>query len=221
MGTFNSFAARNIAGVGGVPVWLGVVSPMPVGGVLASGFCKAGIFIPAGTPINISAGVIKPFVAWEVVSASSVDKTITVKAGTIDFLPNANDVLGALSTSNFAAVAKASKLSSVAADSTEGQYVFTFADTNLPGGVSAGQYVVYSTASAAAASGAVNLAPNAYLYNDICIDAANGRGTVSEIKASGAAVNFHGEGLLINRTSAGAFKSILAAKIPNVMLVEY
>lgn len=218
-GSFNSFAQGKIQANGQViPVWLGVVSPLPVGGVLDAAFCVAGMHIPAGTPITLANGVIKPFAAWEVVSYSSVDKTITVKADANGFLPKANDYIGACSASDFVAVKKSSKVTSVAADATEGQYVITCNDTNIPGGVSAGQFIVFSAETSAKASGAANLVPNAYLYNDIHIEDG---AWVDYAKASGAAVNFHGEGLLINRTSGAAFKAALKVAIPNVIHVEY
>ena len=218
-GSFNSFAQGKISAIGGsTPIWLGVVSPLPVGGVLADAFCFAGCHIPAGTPINLAAGVIKPFCAWEVVSYSSTDKTVTVKADANGFLPSANDYLGAASTTDFQAVKKSSKVTSVAAGATEGQYVITCNDSNIPGGVSAGQFIVLSAETSAKASGAANIAPNCYLYNDIHIEDG---AWVQYAKASGAAVEAHNEGLLINRTSGAGFKDALKAAIPNVILVEY
>ena len=35
---------------GSVPVWLGTVSPYPIGGTLAPKYAVPGAFIPAGTP---------------------------------------------------------------------------------------------------------------------------------------------------------------------------
>lgn len=222
MGSFNSFAQMKATAEGcSVPVWLGTVAPMPVGGVLASAFCIEGALIPAGTPINLTNGVIKPFIAWEVVSAASAAKTVTVKANELGFVPSVNDILGACSTSNIDAAAKASKVASVAPGENEGEYVITFADANIPGVATAGQYIVYSNNAAAATSGATNVKPNAYLYNDICIEKAPAYATEANLSASGAAVAAHNEGLLINRTPGAAFKEMLAAAIPNVILIEY
>jgi len=225
MGTFNAFVQKTVNGVSGIPVWLGVVSPRPVGGVLASAFCKEGYLIPAGCPVMYTKGAIRPFIAWEIVSASSDNKTITVKGDILGLgmMPAANDILGVATETAFTkgGTGVSSKFLSVAADSTEGQYVFTFNDAYAAGNCSAGDYVVFSTSTTAAASGKTNYAPNAYLYNDIYIDKAGANETVDYKSASGAVVDFHGEGLLIDRTVGRDFKAVLATAIPQVKQVEY
>ena len=40
------------------PIWLGMVAPHTVGGVLPSAFIKKGALYEAGTPVNFNEGVI-------------------------------------------------------------------------------------------------------------------------------------------------------------------
>lgn len=200
---------------------MGTVSPRPVGGILASAWCTEGRLIPAGAPVQIASGTITPFVAWEVVSVDSTTHAITIKASTqyADVLPVADDILTPVGAT-FATTGAAGKVSSIAAGSTDGQYVVTMTDSKLDA-VTAGSYIAYSSATAVAASGkSLACQPNAYLYNDIAIDKLLPNEEFVSKAASGAVVDFHGEGILIDRTNGYAFKSMLKAAIPNVIQVE-
>lgn len=220
MSTFNAYVNGTAAKGGSIPVWLGVVSPRPVGGVLASAFAKAGMFIPAGTPVKLASGTLTPFVGWEVVSVDSTNHAITVKADPTGVLPAANDFLGIVGNT-FDATGAAGKVSSVAAGATEGQYVITLTDGKLDGATE-GQFIAFSSADAVATSGkSLAVIPNGYLYNDIYIEEERLGVTFGEIAATGGVVDFHGEGLLIKRTGYAGLKAQLKAAVPNVVLVEY
>lgn len=221
--SFNAFTQKVRGNAGqSVPVWLGVVSPRPVGGVLAEAFRKAGMLIPAGTPVcyDEANGTITPFAAWKVVSVNSSTHAITVEGNAFGVLPAAGDYLGIVGAT-FATTGAAAAVSTVAAGSTAGQYVITMA-TSAIDGATAGQYIAWSSATSAGASGkSLANQPNGYLYNDICIDPALAGESYDYINASGAVVDFHGEGLLINRTPGAAFAAQLKAAIPNVIQVGF
>ena len=222
MSSFNAFTQKNRVAGASVPVWLGVVSPRPVGGTLPAAYCKAGTLIPAGSPVHFDEAnrVITPFATWEVVSVDSTYHTITVKASPFGVLPAANDYLGIVGTT-FAATGAAGKVSAVAAAATAGQYDITLT-TNALDGATAGQFLAFSAAEAAGASGkSLAKQPNAYLYNDICIDPLWDGETYDRIAASGAVVDFHGEGILIKRTPAAPFADQMKAAVPNVIQVGF
>ena len=211
--------SRTRLDVGSVPVWLGTVSPYPIGGTLAPKYAVPGAFIPAGTPINLTDKVITPFVGWEVVSVETGSHAVTVKAGNLGFLPEKDDIIGVVGDT-LSATGAAAKLVSVAAGEEEGQYVFTFADANLDT-VNAGKILTPSAASAAGASGnAIAAVPNAYLYNDIRIPVAETGETFEDVAATGAAVMSHAEGVLIDRTPGAGIKDMLRSAIPNVIQVN-
>ena len=222
MSSFNAFVQKVRANAGqSVPVWLGVVSPRPVGGVLTAPFRKAGILIPAGTPVHFdeAAGTIAPFAAWKVVSVNTSTHAITVEASSLGVLPAAGDYLGIVGAT-FATTGAAAAVSTVVAGATEGQYVITMA--SAIDGATAGSYLAWSSATSAGASGkSLANQPNGYLYNDIYIDALGAGEAYEYINASGAVVDFHGEGLLINRTPGAPFAAQLKAAIPNVIQVGF
>lgn len=221
--SFNAFTQKVRGNAGqSVPVWLGVVSPRPVGGVLAEAFRKAGMLIPAGTPVcyDEANGTITPFAAWKVVSVNSATHAITVEGNAFGVLPAAGDYLGIVGAT-FATTGAAAAVSTVAAGSTAGQYVITMA-TSAIDGATAGQYIAWSSATSAGASGkSLANQPNGYLYNDICIEPLAEGESYSYINASGAVVDFHGEGLLINRTPGAPFAAQLKVAVPNVIQVGF
>ena len=223
MSSFNAFVERVREGsYQSVPVWLGVVSPRPVGGTLTAAFQKPGMLIPAGTPVYFDEAnrTIAPFANWEVVSVNTSTHAITVKANAFGVLPAANDFLGIVGAT-FATTGAAGKVSSVAADATAGQYVITLTDAKLDG-ATAGQFLAWSSADAVAASGkSLANQPNGYLYNDIFISPLLPGQTSVQDTASGAVVDFHGEGLLIKRTTGAAFAAQLKVAVPNVIQVGF
>ena len=220
--SFNAFGqTQKVYDAGSVPVWLGTVTAVPVGGSLASSFVKKGAKYGAGAAICLADKTINPLVAFKVVSftaasGEATDDTIVIKPctyGGVDFLPAANDFIMKLG-STFAATGKAAKVKAVVADSTEGQYQVTVLHSATIDTPSAGDFIVFSSATAAGSSKSMANQPNAYLYNDICFgdidESLDGAG------ASGAAVKFHAEGLLIQRTEAADFAALMAAVVPGV-----
>ena len=75
--SFNAFGQKR-EGFGGrhIPVWLGTVTPYPVGGSLAKAYVKAGLLLPAGTPIQLKDRVITPALVYTVKAYASEVLTI-------------------------------------------------------------------------------------------------------------------------------------------------
>lgn len=233
MSSFNAFTQKKKAGEGVVPVWLGTVSPRPVGGTLASAYCKPGLLVPAGTPICFDEAnkTIKPIIGFVVTaySAAGSEDTydeITIRPmvyGGVELLPTTSTYLMKLGAA-FATQGKAGLVHSVTALTGDdaGKYKLEVAKSANLGVLSANDILVISTAVAAGTGKDMADQPNAYLYNDICIDALQNGESYESINASGAAVDFHGEGLLIKRVPFGAeLKAALKAAIPNVVQVGY
>lgn len=185
-----------------IPVWLGNVEPIPVGGVLDRSYLKAGALYQAGCPINISGKVIKPFLVMEVTAVAS--GKITVNVGGYGIVPTTSDFVQLVSDDN-SSLAAATAITAVAAGSDANTYVLTTALS----GAAKGNVVVLSPSSEGAS------APNAYLYNDIYI----GKDfdvTAEETSATGAAVMYNASGILIGRTPADLIKGRMAAAVPGV-----
>lgn len=218
MGTYNSYVNKSANVGGNIPVWLGKVSPIPVGGVLASAFAKAGAFFPAGMPVELKSGVVTPLIAFKVLAytTSSTNSIITVKATYGNAKPATTDFLQKLG-SKFSDTSKAWNPDSIAAnDDDDAAWDITVATANIDE-VAEGDILCYSSATAEGASKSVKVQPNGYLYNDICIDPAYEGESVDNIQASAAVVKFHGEGLLINRTPSAIFAKQMLAAVPNVI----
>lgn len=201
------------------PVWLGMVAPHTVGGVLASAFIKKGALYAAGTPVNLSEGVITPFVAWEVVSMETVstDDVIVIKPaelGEAIVVPAVGDFIQKVG-STFAATGKAAAVTAVTAltGADAGKYSITVLHSATVDSLSAGNFIAISSAAAAGSSKTLKAQPNGYLYNDIYL----GDLEVASAKATGAVVDFHGAGLLIDFTPAAAFKAQMAVAVPTVI----
>lgn len=208
-----------------IPIWLGTVTRVPVGGTLASDYVKPNLLIPAGSPINITDKVITPFVAFEVVSFTadaSGDDTIVIKPaafGDVDFLPEVGDLIQKLGSS-FDATGKAAVVKTVTAltGSDAGKYSVTVAHSATIDTPSAGNLIVISSATSAGSSKSIAVKPNAYLYHDIWLGDLDP--TAEDTFATGAAVMYHPEGILIDRTSGAAIADALAAAIPGVLQVH-
>lgn len=218
MSTYNTYFNKTIKAGNETPVWLGVVSPIPVGAVLDSDYAKAGAFYPAGTPIALGTDgrTAKPFLGFEVISydTESTNSLITVKGNIPGLAPTTADVLQKVGAT-FAATAKAWKPASVAAGSNEGEYVITVATSGIDV-VAAGDMLAFSASEVAGSSKSLAIQPAFYLYNDVCIDPVMHNESVENIQASVALVNFHGEGILIKRTPAAACAAAMKAAVPNV-----
>ena len=218
MSTYNAYYYKNREVGQIVPVWLGVVSPIPVGAVLDEDYAKAGAFYPAGTPMSLGSDgrTAKPFLGFNVVSytTSSTNSLITVKGNIPGLAPKTSDMLQKVG-STFAATAKAWQPTSVAAGTNEGEYVITVATSGIDV-VAAGDMLAFSAATEAGSSKSLAIKPEYYLYNDVAIDPLLNGESASNVQASVALVNFHGEGILIKRTPAAACATAMKAAVPNV-----
>ena len=212
--SFNAYGRTNSEyGPLHIPIWLGIVKRTPVGGTLADEFNKKGALYPAGTPIQIKDKVITPLVCFKVTASTST--TVTIEANTAfggEILPEVGDVIQKLGES-FDATGKAAAVTAVAAVS--GGYRLTVGSGSLDS-VSEGDYITFS--DVAGEGKTIAARPNAYLYHDIWL----GNLDVAEDDtfATGAAVMFHPEGILIDRTPAADFKELMKAAVPGVLQVE-
>ncbi len=201
--SFNAFGrTRDDFGNLLIPIWLGEVEPVPVGGTLDRGYLKAGALYQAGCPVNLSGKVIKPFLVMEVTAVES--GKVTVNVGGYGIVPTTSDFIQLVSDDG-KALATAVAITAVAAGTEANTYELT---TTLSGAAK-GNAVVISPSNAGAT------APNAYLYNDIYI----GKDfdvTDENTAATGAAVMYHQSGILIGRTPADLIKGRMAAAVPGV-----
>ena len=218
MSTYNTYFNQNIQLGKSIPVWLGVVSPIPVGAALASDFAKAGVFIPAGTPMALADGVASPFHGFVVTNytTSSSNSIITVKPIFAGDAPKTSDFLQKVGAT-FAATGKAWNPDAIAANQSDAEaFDITVATANIDV-VAEGDVLGYSSAVAEGSSKSLAVQPAYYLYNDVAIPEAKEDASVENVQASVALVNFHGEGILINRTPAAALKAQMKAAVPNVI----
>mgnify|MGYP003289215589 CR=1 FL=1 len=207
MSSFNVFTQKSRKGGGSIPVWLGTVSPVPVGGTLASAFCKEGVLIPAGSPVNLTGGVLTPVVVYKVVASTAESMTLVPEG--VDMAPTTNDKIMVPSADGTGTAAAITGVSV-----GESGYVVA---TTLNAGV--GKYVVF--ANGTGANKAMAVKPTGYLYNDIAVESAKPGESFDYIGATGAVVVFHGEGILINRTPAAGIADLMKVAVPNVIQVEY
>lgn len=186
------------------PVWLGTVAPHAVGGVLAEKFRVQGLHLPAGTPVNLSAGVIKPVLAYEIKSVASASSTvtgITIDPSAYGVVPTTSDKMKLVASGSAVAI------TGVAPNATNANLLdITIA---LTGATEGAAVALVPAGESTAAS------PNGYLYNDIYL------GDASDANATGAVVDFHGEGLLIDFTPAAFMKAAMKTAVPNVTQVEF
>lgn len=226
--SFNAFgSAAKDYGNPSIPVWLGHVRAVPVGGTLPSSALIKGALYAAGTPIQLKGKTITPLVAFKVTAFSAGDgsttpnDTITIMPcmlGDVEVIPAADDLIQKVGAT-FAATGKAAKVVSVAAGATAGTYDVAVAHSATVDTPAAGDYIAFSAATSAGSSKSLAVIPNAYLYNDIYLGEIDVNGEMAG--ASGAAVQFHGEGILIKRTPAAPFAALMAAAVPGVLQVNY
>ena len=236
MPTFSSFNAygsetRDV-NKSHVPVWLGPVTPVPVGGSLASAYLKKGFLLGAGAPVNLAEKVITPFVGYVVVSYSAAGSgdtydTIVVKPakfGDVEIAPAADDVVMKVgATFATAGAARAIYSSTLITTSTnKGCYTLQVAKNANLGVLTAGD--VLTPSEEAGASGKVpTVQPNGYLYNDIYLgnlDDSAAAVSAKTIAATGAVVKFHKNGLIVDLTPSAEVKAQMAAAVPGVLQVE-
>lgn len=223
--SFNAFGSESLeTNQSHIPVWLGVVGPVPVGGTIDKAFAKPGFLLGAGAPVNLSGKIITPFVAWEVVSntASGSNSVIVVKAaefGGVEIAPAANDLVQKVGAT-FAATGKAAKVDSVSALTGEdaGKYEITVVSANIDS-VSAGDFIALSAATTAGTGKSLKNQPNGYLYNDIYFGNLGGSANDYTLAATGAVVMYHHDGLLVELTPSAPFKDAMKAAVPGVLQV--
>lgn len=214
--SFNAFGQGSKKFGGNTPVWLGTVKPIPVGGSLAAAYAVPGAHYPAGTPINITNKVITPMVAYLVTKVATVGAndvaTVRPLAG---IAPAAGAVLQVLGAT-FATKGTAGAVVSAAKNAEDAELLDIAYATGTMGSVAQGSVLVASASQTAGSSKSIAVTPNAYLYNDIHI----GLDVDENVGASGAAVQFHAEGILIDRTPAAEFAGIMAEAVPHVLQVK-
>ena len=216
MGSFNAHCVRKATYGGSTPIWLGVVTPLPAGGVLASGFVKEKTLIPAGSPIKFDSGTITPLLFAEVVSftAGETNDTIVVKKPLYGQLA-VGDIIQKVGAT-FATTGKAAAIVSVAENATDsGNLDIKVANGTLDSLEATGGDVIALSAATAGNTKSLKTQPNAYLYNDIYIDYAE-----TGSHATGSAVVAHAEGILINQSPSRAVATQMAAAVPLVVQVK-
>lgn len=216
--SFNAFGSASLeAGQSHVPVWLGTVSPHAVGGTIATAFLKKGLHIPAGTAVNLTDKVITPFLTYKVKTNTAGSSTYVLTLDPVDvaaygYVPQVGDYLQLVSESAFSSNGNATAITAVAPNATDPSLIDVTVNINA----AAGKSVVLNFASSKIA------VPNGYLYNDIYlgdIDVNAANVAAFTAAASGAVVDFHGEGILIDLTPCAGYPAAMKAAVPNVIQV--
>ena len=223
--SFNAFGSESLeASQSHIPVWLGMVGPVPVGGTLDKAYAKPGFLLAAGSPVNLTDKIISPFIAWEVVSTSTSDSNTIIKVKGAEFggaviIPSTSDFVQKVGAT-FAATGKAAAVAAVEALTGDdaGNYNITVATANIDS-VSQGDFIALSSAVAAGTGKSLKNQPNGYLYNDIYFANLGGSANDYTLAASGAVVMFHHDGLLVELTPSAPFKDAMKAAVPGVLQV--
>lgn len=216
--SFNAFgSAANEVGQSHVPVWLGTVAPHAVGGTIATAFLKPGLHLPAGMAVNLNAKIITPFITYKVKTntAGSGTYVLTLEPGDVaayGYVPKVGDYLQLVDNSAFGSNGNATAITAVAPNGTDPSLVDVTVNINA----AAGKSLVLNFANSKIA------APNGYLYNDVYmgdIDVNSTSVAAYTAAASGAVVDFHGEGILIDLTPCAGYAAAMKAAVPNVIQV--
>lgn len=220
--SFNAFGSETIDNANRLPVWLGVVSPVPVGGTLVKDYAQKGLLLNAGFPVKLASKIITPLIAWEVVSSTTVDTNdnIVIKPcilGDVTIVPAVGDIIQKIGTT-FATTGKAAAVTAVSAltGNDAGKYQVTVLHSATIDSVSAGDAITYSASESAGSAKSIAVIPNGYLYNDIYFGNLDGTANSYDIAATGAVVEHHPEGLLVELTPAALVKTQMAAAVPYV-----
>lgn len=193
--SFNAFGQTNKVYGASTPVWLGTVSPTAIGGVLAEEYCFPGAFYPAGTPVRLENKVITP-VAY-------VDIT-PIQEGSIYLVHEG----GAIPTPGWKVLCFGNNGGKISASSI-------LAVKKVSGGYEITVEGKLSLPTCALSPDEDVAVPTHYLYNDIFM------GDIDEnAAASGSCVNFHGEGILIDRTPGVYAAEYLQECIPHVAQIK-
>ena len=227
--SFNAFGSESLnIGQSHIPVWLGVVGPVPVGGTLLKNYAVKGFLLGAGAPVKLDSKIITPFVGYEVVAFTAATGSETydsavvksAKFGAVEVIPAAEDVVmkvGATFATAGAARAIAS-VTPITEGTNAGCYTITIAHSANLGTLQAGD-VLTPSATAGASGKLPSVQPNGYLYNDIYMGDLDGDKDNYTIAATGAVVKFHADGLLVELTPSAAVKEQMAAAVPGVLQV--
>ena len=223
--SFNAFGSETLeTSQSHIPVWLGMVGPVPVGGTLDKAYAKPGFLLGAGSPVNLTDKIITPFIAWEVVSTSTADSNTIIKVKGAEFggaviIPSTSDFVQKVGAT-FAATGKAAAVAAVEALTGDdaGNYNITVATANIDS-VSQGDFIALSSAAAAGTGKSLKNQPNGYLYNDIYFANLGGSANDYTLAATGAVVMFHHDGLLVELTPSAPFKDAMKAAVPGVLQV--
>ena len=216
--SFNAFgSALNEVGQSHVPVWLGTVAPHAVGGTIATAFLKPGLHLPAGMAVNLNDKVITPFITFKVKANTAGTNTYVLTLDPVDasaygYIPKVGDYLQLVGDSAFSSNGNATAITAVAPNATDPSLIDVTVNINA----TAGKSLVLNFASSKIA------VPNGYLYNDVYMgDIEVNSTTVGEYTAaaSGAVVDFHGEGILIDLTPCAGYAAAMKAAVPNVIQV--
>ena len=228
--SFNAFGSESYeASQSHVPVWLGVVGPVPVGGTLKKDYARKGFLLPAGSPVNLTDKIITPFVGYEVVSytgagASDTYDTIVVKPadfGGVKVAPAAEDILQVVGAT-FDATGAAREIYSstlITEGTNAGAYTVLVAKSANFGSLTAGDVLTPSAGTAGASGKSIAVKPNGYLYNDIYFGNLDGSANNYDLAATGAVVMYHHDGLLVELTPSGPVKEQMKAAVPGVLQV--
>ena len=228
--SFNAFGSEAIdAAQSHIPVWLGTVGPVPVGGTLKKDYVRKGFLLPAGSPVNLTDKIITPFIGWVVVAysaagASDTYDTIVVKPaefGGVEIAPAADDVIQKVgATFATTGAARAVYSSTLITEGTNaGCYTVLIAKSANLGSLNAGDVLTPSAGTAGASGKSIACQPNGYLYNDIYFGNLEGSANEYTLAATGAVVKYHHDGLLVELTPSAAVKELMAAAVPGVLQV--
>lgn len=191
-----------------VPVWLGHHIPrVPGGFTLDRSYLSAGLLIPAGTPIHYddATKVFTPVLAYDVIKVA--DGYVTVNASLFGVAPAAGAYARKVSATDFASNGEAVAITEVKANAENPENLDVKVTIE---GLAAGDVIAFSPKSDALPT------PNAYLFNDVFLGDIDV--TDETAAATGAAVVYNPDGLMIDRTPGAGFKVALYKLIPGVLL---
>ena len=207
--SFNAFGkTRKEYGSMHIPVWLGHHIPRVPGGFTLDGdYLSAGLLIPAGTPIHYDDATKEfvPILAYEVITVA--EGVATVNASVFGVAPAVGAYARKVSPTNFASNGNAVAITEVTANAENPENL----DIKVAiEGLAAGDVIAFSPKSAALPT------PNAYLFNDVFLGDIDVNDETAA--ATGAAVVYNPDGLMIDRTPGAGFKDALYKLIPGVLL---
>ena len=155
----------------------------------------------------------KPMLTYEVKAVAGSVTGITIDPKEYGYVPAVGDYLGLVNASAFGSNGSPVAITAVAPNATDASLLdITIALT----GATVGAIVCLGFSSTKVP------APNAYLYNDIYmgdIEATAAGVAANTVAATGAAVDFHGEGILIDLTPCAGIAAAMKAAVPNVIQV--